>query len=120
MHCYNHQNEIAVGICAACAKGICSHCSTVNASLTCDNNECIEFANKSKQIIKDYNVNIANDTVKKSYFSLFFVGIFFITMSFLFYPDSIEFCLAFGLFGLLMVIYGGYHFLAKKFLLFKN
>ncbi len=72
MHCFNHQDQVAVGSCKACAKGLCSSCAVdLGHGLSCKGHH--EEIVESYNSILNFNKKAASFTPKNIYLSPIFM-----------------------------------------------
>lgn len=96
MNCYYRQDQVSVGVCRNCLKGICSNCAVdIGGGIACKNN-CETHAKKIVQYLQSSMSNA--DSYKKIYaksgkgilfssFIVFAIGLVYILFPF-FYGES--------------------------------
>jgi len=112
MHCFKHQEAIAVGVCCGCLKGLCANCVVDHSNfITCDRPECQESANIARELIKQApqtNV-ITNKVLRKAVVVDLIVGLIFlfaVVVAFSIEGTFGPICAAFSGMSIVFIIYG--------------
>lgn len=112
MNCFQHPENIAIGVCKQCHKGLCAECFELrNDCLYCKNKHCHQHASEEIQIIehskKIYGIG---EGYKKRFSFLgvfnFLIGCLFAIFGvFSFYSDSNQVSVFLILMGILFIAY---------------
>ncbi len=107
MHCYQHPQQSAVGICKHCYKGLCHNCaSDTGDGLACHEhtqrvNDVNTVIDRSIKAIKDAPVNVLIAPI-----FIIMLGICFVATYFLFSQKTGAFSLFIGITGMIFILFG--------------